>query len=117
MPRRLVNATSAAPASPAASPALPVLWGIDLGGTKIEGAIVDAASPERVLHRVRLPTESSRGYDHVIARVRAVVESLEQESGLRRPGAIGVGTPGAIEPSTATLKNSNTVCLNGRPLG
>jgi predicted NBD/HSP70 family sugar kinase len=29
---------------------------------------------------------------------------------------IGVATPGAIEPATGTLKNSNTVCLNGRPL-
>ena len=93
-----------------------VLWGIDLGGTKIEGAIVDAAYPDRVVCRTRVATESSRGYEHIIGRVRLVVERLEAESGRQRPPSIGVGTPGAIEPATGALKNSNTVCLNGRPL-
>ncbi len=91
------------------------LWGIDLGGTKIEGAILSGEEAHVALHRLRLPTESSRGYDHVVAQVRRVVEQLEATSGLKRPGAIGIGTPGATEPSTGLLKNSNTVCLNGRP--
>lgn len=30
-------------------------------------------------------------------------------------GAIGIGTPGAIDPATGLLKNSNSVALNGRP--
>jgi N-acetylglucosamine kinase len=93
-----------------------VLWGIDLGGTKIEGAIVDAARPDRVVTRTRVPTESEGGYTHVITRIVSVVEQLEAATGGRRPAVIGIGTPGAIEPSTGTIKNSNTVCLNGRPL-
>jgi N-acetylglucosamine kinase len=93
-----------------------VRWGIDLGGTKIEGVVGDATRPDRVVARARLATESDRGYDHVLARIVAVVERLEAESGHRRAAVIGVGTPGAIEPSTGTIKNSNTVCLNGRPL-
>ena len=113
MPRRATNATCRPHPSPAASP----LWGIDLGGTKIEGAIIDAASRERASHRVRLPTEASRGYDHIIGRIRDVVEALERESGLERPARIGVGTPGTVEPSAGTVKNSNTVSLNGRTLG
>jgi N-acetylglucosamine kinase len=95
----------------------PTLWGIDLGGTKIEGVIVDADQPTTVLQRVRVPTESERGYDYIVSRVVAVVGQLEQRSGLSRPGAMGVGTPGTTEPSTGAIKNSNTVCLNGRPLG
>ena len=91
-------------------------WGIDLGGTKIEGAIVDSSQPHHAQHRVRIATESDRGYEHVIARVGAVVRMLEEASGLRRPAIIGFGTPGAIEPSTGRLKNSNTVCLNDQPL-
>lgn len=91
------------------------LWGIDLGGTKIEAVIVDPAHPERPLWRTRTPTESDRGYAHILARIQSVVERLETESGLRRPPVIGFGTPGAIEPDTGTLKNSNTVSLNGRP--
>ena len=92
------------------------LWGIDLGGTKIEGAVIDPSQPAHAQHRVRLATESDRGYDHILARISLVVENLESASGDARPSVIGFGTPGAVEPSTGTLKNSNTVCLNGRPL-
>jgi len=92
------------------------LWGLDLGGTKIEGAIIDPSRPDVALHRLRLPTESSRGYDHIIAQIGRVVTQLEAVSGLKRPAVIGIGTPGASEPATGLLKNSNTICLNGRPL-
>lgn len=92
------------------------LWGIDLGGTKIEGAILDPERPDRAVHRLRLPTESARGYDHVLDQIVAVVTRLEELSGVSRPARMGIGTPGATEPGTGTLKNSNTVCLNGRPL-
>ena len=95
----------------------PFLWGVDLGGTKIEGAIIDANHPDRAVARVRLTTESDGGYDHIVDRVRTVVERLEATSGLTRPRVIGFGTPGTVEHSSGTLKNSNTVCLNGRPLG
>jgi fructokinase len=92
------------------------LWGIDLGGTKIEGAILDPARPDQAVHRLRLPTESIKGYDHVLQQIASVVSELEKVSGEKRPDRIGIGTPGATEPSTGTLKNSNTVCLNGKPL-
>jgi N-acetylglucosamine kinase len=39
---------------------------------------------------------------------------LEKKSGTKRPGWIGFGTPGVIDPGTGVLKNSNTACLNGR---
>jgi predicted NBD/HSP70 family sugar kinase len=112
MPRRTAKATS----PPSALAGTTLLWGIDLGGTKIEAAAIDAEHPERASHRVRLPTEAGGGYDHIIRRVVTVVETLEREAGSRRPAVIGIGTPGTVEPSTGTLKNSNTVCLNGRPL-
>ena len=92
------------------------LWGVDLGGTKIEGAIVDIAQAGRALWRVRVPTESQSGYDHVLGQTRKLIEELEAASGLPRPDVIGFGTPGTVEPATATMKNCNTVCLNGRPL-
>jgi len=93
-----------------------LLWGIDLGGTKIEGAILDPANPAAAMHRLREPTESPKGYDHVLSQIARVVERLEEVSGISRPSVIGIGTPGATEPSTGGIKNSNTTCLNGRPL-
>jgi len=92
------------------------LWGIDLGGTKIEGVVVGAADPDRVIARTRIPTESVFGYAHIVSRVRLVVEQLEAASRMGRPPVLGIGTPGAIELAAGTLKNSNTTCLNGQPL-
>lgn len=91
------------------------LFGIDLGGTKIEGAVVDRDRPDKAICRLRLPTEGSRGYGHVVRQIVRLVGLLERESGMRRPRCIGFGTPGAIDPGTGILKNSNTLCLNGRP--
>jgi len=94
-----------------------LLWGIDLGGTKIEVAVIDPDTPAEPVGRLRVATESQRGYDHVVGRIRSAVDQLQDATGLQRPRVIGVGTPGTTEPATGLLKNSNTVCLNGRPLG
>lgn len=90
------------------------LWGIDLGGTKIEGAVLDAES-YKVLARLRVPTEQQHGYDHIISQILKLVALLKVETGLT-PESIGIGTPGSTDPRTGTLKNSNTVCLNGQKL-
>jgi len=92
------------------------LWGIDLGGTKIEGAILDPEHVDKAVHRLRVPTESAQGYEHILDQIEKVITELEATSGLTRPPKLGIGTPGAIEPSTGVLKNSNTLCLNGQPL-
>lgn len=92
------------------------LWGIDLGGTKIEGAILDPSNPTQALHRLRVPTGAADGYESVLAQLAKQVSMLENESGSKRPAAIGIGTPGVTIPSTGLLKNSNTLCLNGKPL-
>ncbi len=92
------------------------VWGIDLGGTKIEGVILDPACPESPIARLRLPTESAQGYEHVLNQIVRVVFALEEESRSPRPSWIGIGTPGTIEPRTGQLKNSNTQCMNGMPL-
>lgn len=93
-----------------------ILFGIDLGGTKVEGAVLDSERPEKPLCRLRLPTEQPKGYDHIVGQIARLVAELETASGRRRPALIGIGTPGAIDPDSLLLKNSNTTCLNGRPL-
>jgi N-acetylglucosamine kinase len=91
-------------------------FGVDLGGTKIEGAVIDPRRPDHALCRLRVPTESSKGYAHVIGQVVRLVRMLERSSGLKRPSCIGFGTPGVIDPRSGVLKNSNTGCLNGHPI-
>lgn len=93
-----------------------ILWGIDLGGTKIEGVVMDAQSvPLKVLARKRIPTESAKGYAHILSQIQILVFDLQHETGISLT-TLGIGTPGALEPSTQTLKNSNTLCLNGKPI-
>jgi fructokinase len=86
--------------------------GIDLGGTKTEGIVMDASG--RMLVRQRRPTPAAEGYEAILHNIRSLVAELEAESGARC--RVGIGTPGAISTRNGCLKNSNTVCLNGRPL-
>ena len=91
------------------------LWGIDLGGTKIEGVILESISNPNPIVRTRIDTEASKGYDHILDQIAKLAAEMEQQSGLK-PGAIGIGTPGVLDPSLRTMKNCNTVILNGKPL-
>jgi predicted NBD/HSP70 family sugar kinase len=91
-------------------------WGIDLGGTKIEGVIMDSSRPAEALFRLRRETGAYLGYEHILSQIEGVISDLESASGLTRPPKIGIGTPGAMEPSTGRLKNSNTTCLNDQPI-
>ncbi|MDX2081373.1 MAG: ROK family protein [Terrimicrobiaceae bacterium] len=93
-----------------------LLWGIDLGGTKIEGAIVDPEFPDRAIHRLREETGADHGYEHVFGQILRVIQRLEEAAESPAPEVIGIGTPGAIDPASGTLKNSNSTCLNGRTL-
>ncbi|MEL6672689.1 MAG: ROK family protein [Bacteroidota bacterium] len=92
-----------------------LIWGIDLGGTKIEGVILDPAQAFAPICRLRHPTEKAQGYLHIVERIALLLQKMTAETG-HAPTALGIGTPGTLDPSTQTLKNSNTVCLNGKPL-
>lgn len=85
--------------------------GIDLGGTKIEGVVI--ADDGAILERQRVVTPAG-DYAATIARVAELVESLKHSAGRRC--SVGVGTPGALSPSTGLLRNANSVCLNDKPL-
>jgi len=90
------------------------LWGIDLGGTKIEGIVLESSTHPKVLSRFRLPTEGDKGYDHIIAQVGRVIQKLSDELGYS-PQQIGMGTPGILDPASHLMKNCNSTCLNGQP--
>ncbi|MFK7920845.1 MAG: ROK family protein [Bacteroidia bacterium] len=90
-------------------------WGIDLGGTKVEGVVLSKADAKAVKCRIRVPTEKEHGYEHIINQIAKLIDQMAQETG-ERPERIGIGTPGAIDPTDQVMKNSNTTVLNGMPL-
>lgn len=89
-------------------------WGIDLGGTKIEGVVLSGGPSPQVLCRRRIATEADQGYEHILERIRILVGQMSAETGLH-PGRIGVGHPGTLDPCTGLIKNANTTALIGRP--
>lgn len=90
------------------------LWGVDLGGTKTECAVLEKKTGN-VSYRDRIPTEQEGGYRHVLNQIKKVTETAVRHTGLQ-PQKLGIGTPGAIDSGTGLLKNSNTVCLNEKPV-
>lgn len=91
------------------------LWGIDLGGTKVEGAVLKSSTDPQVLFRDRLPTEGHKGYDHILGQIQKVVDKMEASVGYK-PAKIGIATPGTLDPGLGLMKNSNSTSLNGKPL-
>jgi fructokinase len=89
-----------------------LLWGIDLGGTKIEGVAMDG---ERLLARHRIPTEADGGYDHIVSRIELLLKEIEAQAGAMAH-KVGIGTPGTRDPETGLMRGANTTALNGRPL-
>ena len=86
--------------------------GIDLGGTKIEAIIID--DQFQVIDRKRIHTLRDEGYDAIINRI---IDLSKEMIGIGDiDGPIGICTPGTIEATTGLLKNSNTVCLIGKPI-
>ncbi len=85
--------------------------GVDLGGTKIEIVALSDDGSEIVRRRIATPAGD---YDGTVGAVASLVASVEAEVGQR--ATVGVGSPGAIVPSTGLLRNSNSVVLNGKPL-
>ena len=88
--------------------------GIDLGGTKIAGTILDHEGNEIFAEhqRPRRDTEQEKGYANIVDKIVSLYDELKSHLGTAEH-TLGIGTPGAVSKKTGLLKNSNTVCLNG----
>ena len=84
--------------------------GIDLGGTKTEGILINNDGIE--LKRDRIKTE--KNYEGTIKGIVSIVKQFEKEFG--NSSSIGIGMPGAISSDSALVKNANSIWLNGQPL-
>ncbi|MCJ2113406.1 ROK family protein [Methylobacterium sp. E-025] len=86
--------------------------GIDLGGTKTAGIVLDAGG--RVLAEARLPTPRN-DYAGTVRTIADLVARLEAAAG--GTCTVGIGMPGAISPATGLVKNANSHWLNGQRFG
>lgn len=73
--------------------------GLDIGGTKIAGAIADETG--KVITTINIPTEAKKGGDFVSSQINSVVNELLKNSGvtLKEIKNIVLGIPGQIAKS------------------
>ena len=84
--------------------------GIDLGGTKIEIALLGPDGQEALRERIATPS----GYDATLRALTGLVCAAEQRIGVT--ASVGIGIPGVISPATGVVKNANSIALNGHAL-
>jgi fructokinase len=87
--------------------------GIDLGGTKIECAIID--SDNSVLYRERGPTQANLGRQQVLTNIRQQYLTAVTTTDIGQH-SVGLGTPGSVNASTGLLRNSSIEHMNGHDL-
>jgi glucokinase-like ROK family protein len=94
---------------------LPLVVGVDVGGTKIAAAVVDAEG--RISGRVRLPTEASSPQATLDCIARAVDGSI-QEAGIARNQIleVGLGIPGLVDPQDGIGINSVNLSWQNVPV-
>jgi len=85
--------------------------GVDLGGTKIEVAVLDAAGQE--IARQRTPTPHG-DYDGTVRAIADLVRAVGAKTGAQGP--VGMGVPCAISAKTGLIKTSNATFLVGRAI-
>ena len=86
--------------------------GIDLGGTKTEGILLD--EKYNVIERKRIKTPQENGYDSIVKSITFLINDLKKKTSEKT--SIGLCTPGVTDPNSGLIKNSNTQCLIGMPL-
>ena len=84
--------------------------GLDVGGSKIEGVLMDASAKELARCRVATPRDYA-------ATIVALVElTAKLKKGIAAEPSIGIGIPGSVSPHTGLVQNANSTWLIGRPL-
>ena len=86
--------------------------GIDLGGTKIEGVLLD--EKYNTIQRKRIETHQENGYDSIVKSIISLVNELKEKT--NDEITVGMCTPGVTNANSGLIKNSNTQCLIGMPL-
>ncbi|MDC8770414.1 ROK family protein [Roseateles albus] len=87
-----------------------MLYGVDIGGTKMELVAYQGADlTARWRRRVDTPTKDFTAFVEALA---GLVEAADASLGQR--GAIGLGLPGVVDPCSGLQLSSNVPALNGQ---
>ncbi|GAA3150006.1 ROK family protein [Streptomyces rectiviolaceus] len=87
---------------------------LDIGGTKIAGALVDGRG--RILLRAQRPTPAREDGDTVMRAVEGVIGELTRSPLWGRARAVGIGSAGPVDASAGTVSPVNVPGWRGYPL-
>ncbi|MFD7685091.1 ROK family protein [Streptomyces sp. NPDC059781] len=87
---------------------------LDIGGTKIAGALVDGQG--RILLRAQRPTPAQENGETVMRAVEAVLGELTASPLWHRAGAVGIGSAGPVDASAGTVSPVNVPGWRDYPL-
>ncbi|HLL36951.1 MAG TPA: ROK family protein [Streptomyces sp.] len=87
---------------------------LDIGGTKIAGALVDGGG--RIVVRAQRPTPAREDGDTVMRAVRDVLDELAAAPLWSRVDAVGIGSAGPVDASAGTVSPVNVPGWRGYPL-
>ena len=82
--------------------------GIDYGGTKIEGILIDAVGKE--IERIRF--KNDKDYHSNIKSISNLVNNLESK--VNENCTVGIGIPGFLSNETGLVNNANSIWLNNK---
>ncbi|MFF0410732.1 ROK family protein [Kitasatospora sp. NPDC004745] len=94
--------------------AAPLFAAVDIGGTKIAGALVDGGG--RLRHRLQLPTPAQEPGPAVLAVVHRVLDRLADTADWAGVTAVGVGSAGPVDLADGTVSPVNIPGWRGFPL-
>src|SRR6201999_2210561 len=85
-----------------------IYGGIDLGGTKIQAAVVDEDADHKVLGAKRDQTPLKGGPKAIAARMAEVLIEALEEAGLSTADldGVGVGSPGSVDDKKGTVSGA-----------
>lgn len=109
--------------------------GFDVGGTKIECAVLKVVPGQSggdlqftlsdkqeasgsILARKRTPTDRHKGYEHVLSKMKELFFNTCREAGVavKEIHSVGIGLPGSIDPLTEKMINGNTIIFKDKDL-
>ena len=95
----------------------PPVLGIDLGGTKILGAVI--GSDNRILGRAKRTTPAREGGPAIVEAMVSCVDEALRNAGLGRQdiAAAGIGSPGPLDTKSGVILFSSNLNVRNFPIG
>lgn len=89
--------------------------GVDLGGTNIAAGLVNPAG--QVLRQHKTRTKAQKGAKEILDRLADTIEKVSDRDTWKQVQAIGIGSPGPLDPDTGVILDTPNLSLKNCPLG